>query len=114
MHKTLHSKADVERLYITTKDRGRGLTDVETAFKTATIGLGHYLKHKEGQYPKQALEHERSKAKKMVFRSDIFRKLTLSAPDDLYCFCASAVHSATRRLTVSTLSPHILHAGETF
>ena len=104
MHKTLHPKADVERLYITRK----GLIDVETAFKTATIGLGHYLKHKEGQYPKQALEHERSKGKKMVFRSDIFRKLTLSAPDDLYCFCASAVHSATRRLTVSTLSPHIL------
>ena len=50
----------------------------------------------------------------MVFRTDIFRKLRLSAPDDLYCFCASAVHSVTRRLTVSTLSPHILHAGETF
>ena len=44
----------------------------------------------------------------MVFRTYIFRKLTLSAPDDLYCFCASAVHSATRQLTVSTLSPHIL------
>ena len=62
MHKTLHPKADVERLYITRK----GLIDIETAFKTATIGLGHYLKHKEGQYPKQALEHERSKAKKSI------------------------------------------------
>ena len=62
----LHPKADVERLYIPRKDEGRGLTDVETAFKTVTIGLDHYLKHKEGQYPKQELEHERSKAKNSI------------------------------------------------
>ena len=48
MHKMLHPKADVERLYIPRKDGGRGLIDVETAFKTATIGLDHYLKHKDG------------------------------------------------------------------
>ena len=41
MHKMLHPKADVERLYIPRKDGGRGLIDVETAFKTATIGLDH-------------------------------------------------------------------------
>ena len=43
----LHPKADVERLYIPRKDGGRGLIDVETAFKTATTGLDHYLKHKD-------------------------------------------------------------------
>ena len=43
----LHPKADVERPYIPRKDGGRGLIDVETAFKTATIGLDHYQKHKE-------------------------------------------------------------------
>ena len=64
MHKMLHPKADVERLYIPRQDGGRDLIDVETAFKTATIGLDHNLKHKEGQYPKHVLEHERSKAKK--------------------------------------------------
>ena len=37
MQKMLHPKADVERLYIPRKDGGRGLIDVETAFKTATI-----------------------------------------------------------------------------
>ena len=63
MLKILHPKADVERLYNPRKDGGRGLIDVETAFKTATIGLDHYLKHKEGQYPKQLLEDERSKSK---------------------------------------------------
>ena len=52
MHKMLHPKADVERLSIPGKDGGRGLIEVETAFKIATIGLDHYLKNEDGQYPK--------------------------------------------------------------
>ena len=61
--------ADVERLYIPREDRGRDLIDVETAFKTITIGLNHYLRDKEGQYPKQVLEHERSKAKNAITKN---------------------------------------------
>ena len=53
--KILQPKADVERLYIPRKDGGRGLIDVETAFKTA-IGPDHYLKHKEGQYRSRCLK----------------------------------------------------------
>ena len=48
MHKMSHPKANVERLYIPRKDGGGGLIEVETAFKTATIGLDHHLKHKDG------------------------------------------------------------------
>ena len=48
MHKMLHLKAGVERLYIPRKDGGRGLIDVETAFKTATIALNNYLRHTGG------------------------------------------------------------------
>ena len=48
MHKMSHPKANVERLYIPRKDGGRGLIEVETVFKTATIGLDHYQKHKDG------------------------------------------------------------------
>ena len=58
MHNMLHPKVDVERLHIPRKDGERGLIDVKTAFKTVTIGLDHFLKHKEGQYPKKVLEHE--------------------------------------------------------
>ena len=50
----LHPKADVERLYLPRRDAGRSLNKVETAFKTATIGLDHYLKHKEGCSSKAA------------------------------------------------------------
>ena len=55
--------ADIERLYIPRKDRGRGLIDVETPLKTITIELNPHLRDKEGQYPKQVLEYERSEAK---------------------------------------------------
>ena len=41
LHKMLLPKADVERLYISRKDGGRGLIEVETAFKTTTMGLHH-------------------------------------------------------------------------
>ncbi|CAH3029105.1 unnamed protein product [Porites evermanni] len=80
MHKMLHPKADVERLYIPRKDGGRGLIDVETAFKTAAIVLDHYLKHKEGQYPKQVLEHERSKAKNSISKNATKFKREVTMP----------------------------------
>ena len=61
----LHLKADMERVYILRKNRGRGRINVETAFKIATIGFDHYLKHKDAstlkilkpkiQYPKLLL-----------------------------------------------------------
>ena len=69
MHNMLHPKVDVERLYIPRKDGERGLIDVKTAFKTVTIGLDHYLKHKEGQYPKKVLEHEQSKTKNSITKN---------------------------------------------
>ena len=71
MNKMFHPKADVERLYIPRKDGGRGLIEVETALKIATIGLGHYLKNKDGQYPVQVLEHDTSKAKNSVTKNAI-------------------------------------------
>ena len=71
MNKMLHPKADLERLYIPRKDGGRGLMEVETVFKIATIGLDHYLKNKDGQFPKQVLEHDMSKAKTSVTENAI-------------------------------------------
>lgn len=51
------------KINIPSNDGGRGLIEVESAFKTARIGLNHHLKHKQGQYPKQVREQERSKTK---------------------------------------------------
>ena len=81
MHKMLHPKADVERLYIPRKDRGRGLIDVQTAFKTTKIGPDHYLKHKEGQYPEQVLKHGRSKAKNSITKNTTKFKGEVTMPE---------------------------------
>ena len=96
MQKMLHPKADVKRLYIPRKDGGRGLIDVETAFKTATIGLDHYLKHKEGQYPKQVLEHERSKAKNSITKNatKFKREVTMPEFENREDTCKSASENA--------------------
>ena len=46
MHKMLHPKVDVERLYIPRKYGDRGLFEVETPFRVAPIGFDQYLKNK--------------------------------------------------------------------
>ena len=38
-----HPKADVDRLYVPRNEGGRGLTQLETVYKTSTIGLNAYL-----------------------------------------------------------------------
>ena len=81
MHKMLHPKADVERLYLPRKDGGRGLIELETAFKAATIGLDHYLKYKDGQYPKQVFHFERSKVKYSITKNAARFKSEVNMPE---------------------------------
>ena len=54
---------------------------VETAFKTATIGLDHYLKHKDGRYPKQLLEHDRTKAINSIIKNATKFKRDVTMPE---------------------------------
>ena len=72
----LHPKADVERLYLPRRDAGRELIEVETTFKTATIGLD-----KEGCYPKQLLEHDRSKATNSITKNATKFKREITMPE---------------------------------
>ena len=49
MHKGLHPKSDVDRLYLSRKDGGRGLMSCEHVIRSEENNLGWYLKHsKEG------------------------------------------------------------------
>ena len=57
------------------------MNEVETAFKTATIGLDQYLNHKKGQYPKQVLEHDRSKAKNSTTKNAAKFKREVTMPE---------------------------------
>ena len=39
-----HPKADVDRLYLPRSSGGRGMIELETSYKTTTIGMQKYLK----------------------------------------------------------------------
>ena len=40
-------KADVSRMYITRKEGGQGIINLEMTYKTTTIGLNSYLESSE-------------------------------------------------------------------
>ena len=47
MHKGLHPKSNVDRLYISRKEGGRGLLNVEDTVHLAIIGLLKYVGNSE-------------------------------------------------------------------
>ena len=52
MYKMHHPKADIDRLYVKRKERGRGLVQMEAAYKIEIINIAEYLKtnYKEDQF----------------------------------------------------------------
>ena len=47
IHRMHHPKADVNRMYLPRRIGGRGLTKLETAYKSTTTGLETYLRNTE-------------------------------------------------------------------
>jgi hypothetical protein len=60
MHKMHHPKADIDRLYVKRKEGGRGLVQVEAAYKAETINIAEYLNtnYKEDQFVNIVKSHE--------------------------------------------------------
>ena len=54
-----HPKAEVEGLFPPRTSGGRGMTQIETAYKTTTVGLETYLNHSEDTLLQLVWEHER-------------------------------------------------------
>ena len=52
LYKMHHSKADIDRLYVKRKEGGRGLVQVEAAYKAEIINTAEYLNtnYKEDQF----------------------------------------------------------------
>ena len=59
----LHPKADVDRLYISRCKGGRGLIELESAYKNAVIGLYEYLLLKTDKFTQMIFKHEEKKRK---------------------------------------------------
>jgi len=60
MYKMHHPKANIGRLYVTTKEGGRGLVQDEAAYKAEIINIAEYLntKYKEDQFVNIVKVHE--------------------------------------------------------
>ena len=56
-----HSKADVSRVYISRKERGQRMTNLEMTYKTTTIGLNIYLQSSGDRILQVVLQHEKKK-----------------------------------------------------
>jgi hypothetical protein len=52
MYKMYHPKTDIDRLYVKRKEGGRGLSQIEAAYKTEIINIAEYFnkKYKEDQF----------------------------------------------------------------
>ena len=48
MHKALHPRDDVNRLYVSRKEGGRGLTSIENSVDTSIQRLEEYMEKHEG------------------------------------------------------------------
>jgi len=55
-----HPKADIDRLYVKRKEEGRGLVQIETAYKAEIINIAEYLNtnYKEDQVVNIVKSHE--------------------------------------------------------
>ena len=60
MYKMHHPKADIDRLYVKRKGGGRGLVQVEAAYKAEIINIAEYLNtnYKEDQFVNIVKNHE--------------------------------------------------------
>ena len=60
LYKMHHTKADIHRLYVNRKEGGRGLVQVEVAYKAEIINIAEYLntKYKEDQFVNTIKVHE--------------------------------------------------------
>ena len=48
MHKALHPRVDVDRLYVSRKEGGRGLASIEDSIDTSIQRLKDYIQNHEG------------------------------------------------------------------
>ena len=60
MYKMHHPKADIDRLYVKRKEGGRGLVQIEAAYKAEIVKIAEYLNtnYKEDQFVNIVRSHE--------------------------------------------------------
>ena len=67
-NRMLHPKSDVDRLYLPRSKGGRGLLQVEQAYKVATIGMSKYLECSNDWMLELVYRHEDSKSSHSIIK----------------------------------------------
>ena len=65
-----HPKSDVDQMYLPRSLGGRGLIQIETTYKTTTIGLATYLEKSDDPFLKLVNEHEESRKSYSIKKYD--------------------------------------------
>ena len=55
MHKAQHPRDDVDRLYVSRKEGGRGLTSIEDSVDASIQRLEDYIEKHEGDHPNYSI-----------------------------------------------------------
>lgn len=78
INKSLHPKADVDRIYLPRKEGGRGLRMIEQVYEVAILGMAEYIKRKENDYLVKLLKESQVNTNKNLMRKaeNIERKYT--------------------------------------
>ncbi len=60
MYHVAHPRADVHRLYVSRKEGGRGLTQIEASWHNAIVGMGKYVvSHQDDPLMGQVMKSDR-------------------------------------------------------
>ena len=58
MHRALHPRANVSRLYVPRKEGGKGMMSIEDCVNLESRALGQYLKNNEDEWLKSAWQDQ--------------------------------------------------------
>ena len=85
LNRTHHPKADVSRIDIPSEEGGRGMNNLEMAYKTMTIGLNSYLQSSGDRMFHAILQHEKKKKLHSVVKESRKFKFQLNmAKEEIY------------------------------
>ena len=65
MHKALHPKGNVDRIYLSRKEGGRGLISIEDTTRTAILGRQKYIQESEEKQGNQKIYQKQQRDSKV-------------------------------------------------
>ena len=84
MHRALHPKSNVDRIYLSRKEGGRGLISIEDTTRTAILGLQKYIQESEEKLTIAARKPEDISETAKGFKSRRAKQVSKTGPTKRY------------------------------